>query len=904
MASTTAPDSELRWWGSDIAEISVDVLQLSQDQKRSLGVPSACDGASTPLAIGSLCCLLGVIIPIVILCTGSLLVSHVSTDAGNVLTIALPVAAAVLAASACCTCCFSIRRTCFEGIFSGGVPAPLVPPLCSQVGSCKIPVRRVLLVYNPNSGKRLAGDVLNSIVLPGLQAQGVHCETAATDRRGHAIEIAKTIDLKDFDAMVTLGGDGTFHELVNGLLAREDKKRIPVGFIPLGSGNGLAATLRQNMKRHGTEIPVYHELPAVLRWSLDRIANGRVSPVDLLQVEVCERRVASVMQVYLGMLAETDILAEPLRWMGPARLELVPFWSIVRKSSKSFKCRITRPDGSSFETTYSAIGASVGLAQHFDDKLRSAPSAQLDDGLAEFGIISPDASVDALLTGFMKLPAGAHTDDESTWFSQQITSLELEFEGPGVFNVDGEILSHDGRLRFKVLHRHLDMLVGEEEYATAAPASRAEAVPWQPYGRRWGMLAIFCVLNMSSQAIWIGFAPIQKDVMNITGESATWVNMLSLVFMIVYLPVNFPASYLMDVYGCRASLLLGASLNLVGAILRTVQTPGPGLPAALLMTGQVLCALGQPFITNMPPKLAGTWFPAYQRAMADTIGSLSCTVGAAVGFVLPTALGLNNMLRFHLAWAGAAWLLVLACFGQKPPVPPSPKAERSHMADQFTSELLAALGNGRLRCLLVAFSCALGSFNCLSTLSSELTRPFGFSSDDASNLGVFVVGFGILGALVMSIIVKYTERYKPVLLACLLCCVIFGALAIVTVKFIGATRLGTSLLYAAFAGLGWGATPVMPVSFEAAVEVGYPAGEGTLAGLCMSGGQALGVVLTAVVSALVQSGQPVAAWAISLLLFVIGLCAVLMFEQTSGFDLEYERLPDSSPVRHGNEAEC
>ena len=45
------------------------------------------------------------------------------------------------------------------------------------------------------------------------------------------------IDLEEFSAMVAIGGDGTLHEAINGMMFRKDGKRIPVAFIPNGTGN-------------------------------------------------------------------------------------------------------------------------------------------------------------------------------------------------------------------------------------------------------------------------------------------------------------------------------------------------------------------------------------------------------------------------------------------------------------------------------------------------------------------------------------------------------------------------------------------------------------------------------------------------------------------------------------------
>lgn len=50
-------------------------------------------------------------------------------------------------------------------------------------------------------------------------------------------ELGLTIDLDKYSVLVAVGGDGTYHEVVNGMLHRIDKKKIPVAFIPNGSGN-------------------------------------------------------------------------------------------------------------------------------------------------------------------------------------------------------------------------------------------------------------------------------------------------------------------------------------------------------------------------------------------------------------------------------------------------------------------------------------------------------------------------------------------------------------------------------------------------------------------------------------------------------------------------------------------
>ena len=51
------------------------------------------------------------------------------------------------------------------------------------------------------------------------------------------------LDIDQFSAMIAVGGDGTFNQMVNGMLARPDKKRLPVGLIPTGTSNDLARSI-------------------------------------------------------------------------------------------------------------------------------------------------------------------------------------------------------------------------------------------------------------------------------------------------------------------------------------------------------------------------------------------------------------------------------------------------------------------------------------------------------------------------------------------------------------------------------------------------------------------------------------------------------------------------------------
>jgi diacylglycerol kinase (ATP) len=76
------------------------------------------------------------------------------------------------------------------------------------------------------------------------------------------------MDLNEYSAVVACGGDGTVHEVANGMLARQDGVRKPIGIIPNGSGNAVASGLGMR----DTEL------------ALEAIAGGSVSKIDIYKL--------------------------------------------------------------------------------------------------------------------------------------------------------------------------------------------------------------------------------------------------------------------------------------------------------------------------------------------------------------------------------------------------------------------------------------------------------------------------------------------------------------------------------------------------------------------------------------------------------------------------------------------
>jgi diacylglycerol kinase (ATP) len=97
------------------------------------------------------------------------------------------------------------------------------------------------VIYNPTSGRKTN---IRDRILEKLTANGIEARFYETERYMHAWElVSNAIDFDEHSALVAVGGDGTLHEVINGMLFRADKKKLPVSFVPHGTGNDLVGCL-------------------------------------------------------------------------------------------------------------------------------------------------------------------------------------------------------------------------------------------------------------------------------------------------------------------------------------------------------------------------------------------------------------------------------------------------------------------------------------------------------------------------------------------------------------------------------------------------------------------------------------------------------------------------------------
>ncbi|KAJ4000735.1 ATP-NAD kinase-like domain-containing protein [Lentinula boryana] len=189
------------------------------------------------------------------------------------------------------------------------------------------PNRRLKVLINPHGGVGKGVALFNKLVEPVFRAAGCILDLVHTTKTGDAYEIAKSLPLPEFDALITVSGDGLIHEVLNGFANHAYPRKalqMPVAPIPTGSGNGLSLNLL------GIEDGF-----DVVAASLN-VIKGSPMPVDVFCFTQNGQRTISFMSQAVGLMADVDLGTEDLRWMGDTRF----MYGLLRGLIKFKPCNV------------------------------------------------------------------------------------------------------------------------------------------------------------------------------------------------------------------------------------------------------------------------------------------------------------------------------------------------------------------------------------------------------------------------------------------------------------------------------------------------------------------------------------------------------------------------------------
>jgi MFS family permease len=345
---------------------------------------------------------------------------------------------------------------------------------------------------------------------------------------------------------------------------------------------------------------------------------------------------------------------------------------------------------------------------------------------------------------------------------------------------------------------------------------------------RWIVLGVFMFVGALTQLLWINFASISSDAATYFGVTTDEIDLLSLIFMIVYIALTIPSAWVIDTKGIRLGAGLGAILTGVFGLSRIFA----GSNFLLVFIFQTGIAVGQPFVMNAISKLSAQWFPEGERAVATGLGTMSLFIGIFLGMLLPPLLfgagGVATVVIFCGILAVVGMALFLLFVKEKPDKPPGPAAIEEKT---FVREGIKKLFRNRDFLILMAlFLIGMGAFNAIATFIEPLIDVRG----DPGTIGALIVLGGIFGALVISALSdKYRKRKIFVVIS-----MMASAPFLMAVTFLG----NYVFLITMAILLGFFLMSSLPIGLQYAAEQTAPIPEGTSNGLLIMMGQIGGIV--------------------------------------------------------------
>jgi MFS family permease len=375
---------------------------------------------------------------------------------------------------------------------------------------------------------------------------------------------------------------------------------------------------------------------------------------------------------------------------------------------------------------------------------------------------------------------------------------------------------------------------------------------------RWVELSILMLITMMAQVQWLAHAPIERAAEvyyqgRFNPFSFFNIDFLANSYMIFYLIMCIPASYLISTFGLVRGIGTGAVLMIIGAAIKGFS----GDSFTMVLAGQIILAIAQPFVINAPTALAAKWFPVKERAIATGLATLAQYIGILIAMVVTPMLivssssdpnygnGIGSMVRIYGIITIAAAVISLLMLREKPASPPSAEPyERFN----FSSGLKHIFTLRDMWIMVILFTIGLGIFNAINSMIDSVAGYLGIDDSNGMLGGMMLIG-GIIGAIIVPVLSDIYKKRKLFLVICVLGMVpgiagITFAPLLTGGSGVNPEAAHTVALTASFI-LGFFVMSAGPIGFQYAAEVSAPAPESTSQGLLLWVGQLSGMIMVA-----------------------------------------------------------
>ena len=259
---------------------------------------------------------------------------------------------------------------------------------------------RIALIANSRS-KEFKNQTMSPLLEKKLSEGNIGFDLFATQYHGHAFEMIRQLPIREYDAVVTMGGDGTNYQVLNGILKYHgDKQLPPLGILPVGRGNSFARDLQ------------------ILSIEDGIAALGRQATREVDVCRFSQDHDAYYFVNLMGFGFVTDVAQTAARFKQAADFSYVigVFYRLLGLNFHEMEMEI---DGNVISGKNCFV--EICNSRYTGGSMLMAPEAQIDDGLFDAVVLSPLSRL-SLIATFPKIFKGTHGENPAVRFIKAKTA--------------------------------------------------------------------------------------------------------------------------------------------------------------------------------------------------------------------------------------------------------------------------------------------------------------------------------------------------------------------------------------------------------------------------------------------------------------------------------------------------
>jgi len=289
-----------------------------------------------------------------------------------------------------------------------------------------------LAIVNPAAG----GGRTRSLLAPALErlrAAGLKIDIGETSSSGHAAELTRAAWAEGYRKFISVGGDGTSYEVVNGLFPMAQAAENPtLAFLPLGTGNSFLRDFSDRGVEH----------------SIEALVAGRTRKCDVLRLTHKDGVLHYINILSIGFSADVATLrARRFSNWGEIGYQTAIFLCLARFRRRPFPLSV---DGEQAIDRRTCLFLTFNNSKFTGGTMMIAPTAEVNDGLIEFVRWGPIGRV-GLIRNLPTLYDGTHIQHPLAEV-RKVRRVDFHLDSPVDVMIDGEVIT--------LLCQSLDVLPG------------------------------------------------------------------------------------------------------------------------------------------------------------------------------------------------------------------------------------------------------------------------------------------------------------------------------------------------------------------------------------------------------------------------------------------------------------